>query len=70
MPTQSSILAWRINPRDRGAWEASVHRVAKSQDTIGATSLKKAKILLVKLLCDTVLSNHSGNLFYTHWKSF
>ena len=29
MATHSSILAWRI-PRDRGAWRATVHRVAKS----------------------------------------
>ena len=28
--THSSILAWRI-PMDRGAWPATVHRVAKSQ---------------------------------------
>ena len=28
--THSSILAWRI-PMDRGAWRATVHRVAKSQ---------------------------------------
>jgi len=28
--THSSILAWRI-PMDRGAWWATVHRVAKSQ---------------------------------------
>ena len=29
MATHSSILAWRI-PRDRGAWWATVHGVAKS----------------------------------------
>ena len=29
MATHPSILAWRI-PMDRGAWRASVHRVAKS----------------------------------------
>jgi len=29
MATHSSILAWRI-PKDRGAWWATVHRVAKS----------------------------------------
>ena len=29
MVTHSSILAWRI-PEDRGAWWATVHRVAKS----------------------------------------
>ena len=28
--SQSRILAWRI-PMDRGAWEATVHRIAKSQ---------------------------------------
>ena len=30
MVTHSSILAWRI-PMDRGAWRATVHRVAESQ---------------------------------------
>ena len=30
MATHSTILAWRI-PVDRGAWWATVHRVAKSQ---------------------------------------
>ena len=30
MATHSSILAWRI-PTDRGAWWATVHRVAKSR---------------------------------------
>ena len=29
MATHSSILAWR-NPRDTGAWQATVHRVTKS----------------------------------------
>ena len=30
LTTHSSILAWRI-PIDRGAWQATVHGVAKSQ---------------------------------------
>jgi len=30
MATHSSILVWRI-PKDRGAWWAIVHGVAKSQ---------------------------------------
>ena len=32
MATQSSILAWRT-PMDRGAWWATVRRVAKESDT-------------------------------------
>ena len=32
MATDSSILAWRI-PRDRGAWQAAVRRVAESDMT-------------------------------------
>ena len=32
MTTHSSILAWRT-PRDRGAWQATVHGVTKSLDT-------------------------------------
>ena len=31
MATHSSVLAWRINPRDRGAWWAAVYGVAQSQ---------------------------------------
>ena len=30
MTSHSSILAWRIR-MDRGAWQATVHRVTKSQ---------------------------------------
>jgi len=30
MATHSSIVAWRI-PMDRGAWQATVHGVAKSR---------------------------------------
>ena len=32
MATFSSILAWRI-PMDRGAWQAIIHGVAKSDKT-------------------------------------
>ena len=32
MATHSSILAWK-NPMDRGAWQATVHGVAKELDT-------------------------------------
>ena len=30
MATHSSILSWRV-PMDRGAWQATAHRVAKSR---------------------------------------
>ena len=30
MATHSSILTWRI-PMDRGAWQATAYRIAKSQ---------------------------------------
>ena len=30
MATHTTILTWRL-PMDRGAWQATVHRVAKSQ---------------------------------------
>ena len=30
MATHSNILAWRLS-KDRGAWQAAVHGVAKSQ---------------------------------------
>ena len=33
MATHSSILAWRI-PMDRGAWQATVHGVAKSRTLV------------------------------------
>ena len=32
MAVHSSILAWRI-PGDKGAWQATVHRVAESDMT-------------------------------------
>ena len=38
MATQSSILAWRI-PMGRGAWQATVHRVAKSQTQLKRLSM-------------------------------
>ena len=37
MATHSSILAWRINPMDRGAWQATVHGLAKESDTTEMT---------------------------------
>ena len=41
MATHSSILAWK-NPKDRGAWWASVHGVAKSWDTSERLNINSA----------------------------
>ena len=35
MATHSSIIAWRI-PMDRGAWQATVHRVTKSRTRLSS----------------------------------
>ena len=47
MATHSSILAWKI-PMDRGAWRATVHRIAKSWTRLKrlsiAFSLKKNSV--------------------------
>ena len=32
MATHSSILAWK-NPMERGAWQTTIHGVAKEMDT-------------------------------------
>ena len=39
MATYSSILSWRI-PKDRGAWWATVHRVAKNQTQLKQLSMQ------------------------------
>ena len=36
MVAHSIILAWK-NPMDRGAWQATVHGVAKSQTGLSST---------------------------------
>ena len=38
MATQSSILAWRI-PRDRGAWQATVHRATQKRTRVKQLSM-------------------------------
>ena len=42
MATHSSVLAWRI-PMDRGAWQATVHGLAKSGRRLSTNLLKKKK---------------------------
>ena len=38
MATHSSILTWRI-PTDRGVWQATIHRVEKSQTGLKQLSM-------------------------------
>ena len=49
MATHSSILAWRI-PMDRGAWQATVHGVAKELDTTEQLNNKTAVCTTVNIL--------------------
>ena len=43
MAIHSSILAWRI-PMDRGAWQATVHGVAKSRTRLSDTTQHTARM--------------------------
>ena len=43
MATHSSILAWRIH-MDRGAWQATVHGVAKSQTRLSDFHFQVTKL--------------------------
>ena len=43
MATHSSVFAWRI-PMDRGAWQATVHGVAKSRTRLSDTTQHTARM--------------------------
>ena len=49
--THSNILVWK-NPMDRGAWQTTVHRFAKSQTRLNMHT----HICYVKNLCTELLS--------------
>ena len=46
MATHSSILAWE-NPMDRGAWQATVHAVTKSQHTHTQINIHKYTLIYI-----------------------
>ena len=53
MATHSSIRAWRI-PKDRGAWQATVHGVSESDtteqlSTVQCIYMKSGKMVLMDL---------------------
>ena len=57
MAIHSNILAWRI-PMDKGAWWATVHRVAKSQ-----TQLKR---LSTQAHRESTVVTHSCSVQFSH----
>ena len=60
MATHSNILAWRV-PMDRGAWQATVHAIAKSQTQLSNFQFHFHNCFriscIVKLLTRRILSN-------------
>ena len=47
MATHSTILAWKINPKERDAWQAVVHGIAKSQIRLSdKTAMKQFQALM------------------------
>ena len=50
--THSSILSWRI-PMDKGAWQATVHWVSKSQ-----TRLTDCELAYMRTLADATAHDH------------
>ena len=65
MATHSSILAWRI-PRYRGAWWATVHRIAES-DTTETTYLTHTRSCF--LTSDRLISLHSLKIQFSEIKT-
>ena len=63
MATYTSILAWRI-PMDRGAWQATVHRVPKSQtllsnyERLGTAQHTVYMLMLLSQFVPTFPSSH------------
>ena len=49
MATHSTILAWKINPKERDAWQAVVHGIAKSQIRLSDKTAKQRTWLKAEL---------------------
>ena len=78
MATQSSVLTWRINPRDRGAWWAAVYGVAQSRtwrkrlSSSSSSSKEKLKSFLMMVRGEWkswLETQHSKNLPFSIFPS-
>ena len=67
--THSSMLAWSI-PMDRGAWPATVHRVAKSGSWLGDLAHMHARLLWGILSVSTVHQSESATCAYPLFSGF
>ena len=72
MATHSSVLAWRI-PMDRGAWQATVYKVAKSRIRLQQLSMHAVQILNYKVTLATAdadphacIMAHMGDTCHIH----
>ena len=66
MATHSSILAWGV-PKDRGAWRAAVHGVAKSRTSL---TNEAHTLSLSHTLLHTLSLTLTHTFFHTHTHSY
>ena len=57
MATHSNILCWE-NPMDRGAWQATVHGVAKSQTQLSNFTSSTSSVNLEKIMFNLYLKKN------------
>ena len=70
LETSSSILAWRTH-MDRGAWQATVHGVSKSQTWLKqfSTHALRSSNLAIKLQCTDPASSGINSCLSEFWKT-
>ena len=65
MAIHSSILAWK-NPMDRGAWQATIHRVTNSQTQLKRLSSQAHTRASICHLHHTILHLHQPIFLVAH----
>ena len=65
MATHSSIHPWRI-PKDRGAWQATVHSITKSQTQLKQLSMSAQIHRNSCVYTHTHMHTHNFMYIYTH----